>query len=194
MHGSFQHEAFRRKARKQMKLLLDSPWFYALPAPVRVHITDELMTKLSRVHVWGFLEEEVWDGDWETLLGKELLEAIDNFTTDSSNSNSQLRGRQFPPQYQFNIGQGKVRFYVACNMCFSVGNGHRRRQVSGVLSFARRAVVGTTWWLVQKSQGGHIPLLSSVGLFIASGFNPGLQLGLPLILSLLNGTDSSIDS
>jgi len=177
-----------------MKLLLDSPWFYALPAPVRVHITDELMTKLSRVHVWGFLEEEVWDGDWETLLGKELLEAIDNFTTDSSNSNSQLRGRQFPPQYQFNIGQGKVRFYVACNMCFSVGNGHRRRQVSGVLSFARRAVVGTTWWLVQKSQGGHIPLLSSVGLFIASGFNPGLQLGLPLILSLLNGTDSSIDS
>lgn len=112
LHRSFQHDEFRRKARKQMRLLLESPWFYALPAPVRVRLTDELMTTLSRVHVWGFLEQEVWNGDWEALLGKDLIDAVTNYNGESSKSTRQSRGRQFPPQYQFNVGQGK--FQVFC--------------------------------------------------------------------------------
>eukprot|EP00210_Caulerpa_lentillifera_P000250 g243.t1 len=180
VHRSFQHEEFRRKARKQMRLLLESPWFYALPAPVRVKLTDELMTNLSRVHVWGFLDKEIWNGDWETLIGKELIEAANNFNCESPKSTSQLRGRQFPPQYQFNVGQ--------------VGNDPRRRQVCGVFNFARRAFVGSSWWLVQKWQGGNVPLLSAIGMFVASGFHNGLQLGLPLVLSLLSGTEISSSS
>eukprot|EP00210_Caulerpa_lentillifera_P004121 g3929.t2 len=162
-----------------MKVLLDSEWFCRLPAPARVKIVDELMTDLSRVHVWGFLDCAVWDGDWTSLLGKDMLDAINNFNFDDSNSNSQSRGRAFPPQYQFNIGQ--------------VGQGQRRRPVQGVFNFASRAVVGSTWWLIQKTQGGQVPLLSAVGLFVASGFNSGLQMGLPLVLSLLSGTENSTE-
>lgn len=74
-----------------------------------------------------------------------------------------------------------------------VGNDPRRRHVGGVFNFARRALVGTSWWLVQKYQGGNVPLFSAIGMFVASGFHNGLQLGLPLILSLLSGTEVSPD-
>lgn len=88
-----------------MRALLDSEWFYALPGPARMQLTDKLMTYLARVHVWGFLDKRIWEGDWNALLDQEIREAVERYHTLTPD---QLTSRQhrYPPQYQFSVGQG----------------------------------------------------------------------------------------
>ena len=90
-----------------MKALLDADWFYALPGPARVMLTDKLMSQLARDHVWGFLDKCIWEGDWHSLLGDHMMMAIEKYSTlAAEHASSQSRNRHYPPQYQFSVGQG----------------------------------------------------------------------------------------
>ena len=91
-----------------MLALLDSDWFYALPGPARVRLTDQLMTNLARVHVWNFLDERIWKRDWENLLGEDILTAMQEYTTTSPERVARQRNQRYPPQYQFSVGQGEL--------------------------------------------------------------------------------------
>ena len=100
-----------------MNALLESDWYYVLPGPSRVRLTDDLMRHLSRVHVWNFLDERIWDGDWETLLGSEMYRAIEQYNTLLPERSSRSRGRHLPPQYQFSVGQGTVSHESSVTEC-----------------------------------------------------------------------------
>ena len=100
-------ESIPVQSRKLMKTLLDADWFYALPGPARVMLTDKLMTQLARDHVWGFLDKCIWEGDWHSLLGDHMMMAIEKYSTlAAEHASSQSRNRHYPPQYQFSVGQG----------------------------------------------------------------------------------------
>lgn len=168
-----------------MKALLDSDWFYALPGTARMRLTDQLMTHLARVHVWGFLDKRIWDGDWEALLGEDIHEAMNKFTTLTPDHTTVTRNQRYPPQYQFSVGQGASFTLLNSVMSVSAVNDQvrRRRCVREVFRFLRRGLCGGFWWLLQRTNKGP-SLMFTIGMFVATGYNEVLQMALPLFLGV----------
>jgi len=169
-NDKFKINKFKVKSQELMLALLESDWFYALPGPARVRLTDQLMTNLARVHVWNFLDQKIWDGDWKELLGEDILTALQEYNTMSPERAAQSRNHRYPPQYQFSVGQvnDQVR---------------RRRCFREVCKFVRRGVCGGLWWLLQRSDRGP-SLMVTVGMFAVTGYNDMCHMVLPLVLSI----------
>lgn len=102
-----------------MSSLLEFDWFYALPGPARMRLTDDLMTHLARVHVWGFLDDRIWKKDWENLVGKDVWQAITNIRSLSPSEITQPRQQNSPPLYQFSVGHGKNPTFRTSDRVFS---------------------------------------------------------------------------
>lgn len=171
-HSHFKVNDFKLKSRKLMKSLLESVWFYNMPGPARIRITDTLMKDLARIHVWGFIDARILDGDWENLLGPEIFQAIESLRS-STDYSSRPRTHQFAPQYQFSIGQ--VNHQV-----------RRRRYVREAFRFLRRGVVGGVMWLLTRRRKGCPSLMFAAGIYVAAGYCDVLNMVLPIILHLFH--------
>lgn len=85
--------------------LLESKWFYALPGPARIKVTEKVLDNIARMEVWKFVNKKVWEGKWENVLGANLFEAVDCLKNLDDNERINSAPVQQFPQYQFRVAQ-----------------------------------------------------------------------------------------
>eukprot|EP00884_Botryococcus_braunii_P017061 jgi/Botrbrau1/4038/Bobra.0016s0041.2 len=91
---------FKEKVRKIVEACAATPWFARLPGPVRVQVIRMLVKEIARKVIWREVHPAVWDGSWEEVVERQLIEAVNDICQQNR---TQLPAPERAIEYRFRM-------------------------------------------------------------------------------------------